>query len=164
MPQISIFICHGLWQERMLPEIAGEMPADGEQDVLPLRKPRGRHNDVHRLTVQKGIRRPLFTRPTTGSNRSWVGCLATPESLTRGSRESRYAASLAETGGGERCDLSVRALYRSGWGLGRRWGAGGRLRRRSRRTAAGDVVRDEASLTRRAGDGRRGRPSRTRPR
>ena len=33
---ISIFICHGLWQERMLPEIAGEMPADGERDVLPL--------------------------------------------------------------------------------------------------------------------------------
>ena len=33
----------------MLPKISGEMPADGERVVLPLRKPRGLHNDMNGL-------------------------------------------------------------------------------------------------------------------
>ena len=79
----------------MLPDIACEMPADGEQDVLFLRRPRGRHKGGSRPSVRKGIRRPLFTRPMPGSSRSWVGCLAAPGSSTRVSRRS--------------CALSIRA-------------------------------------------------------
>merc|ERR1719253_779560 len=85
-------------KERMLPEIAGKMPADGERDVLPLRRPRGRHKDGSRPSVWKGIRRPLFARrgqwrPNENaiSNKSWRDG---SEGRGTSSRISKRAASI----------------------------------------------------------------------
>ena len=111
-----------------------------QERCAPPGKPRGRHNDIPRPTVRKGIRRPLFARSAPGSSRSWVGCWAAPGSSARVSRESRRAASLAATGGGERCDLGVCAV-----GTARRGG-------RTSPAAAGDVARERSLADDHGGD------------